>query len=70
MAKRKPSADRGASAGYNFATGEIDTNPPATPRNPDFSKMPAMRPMASHKPSVTRPMKRSPMQRSLTSRSR
>jgi hypothetical protein len=68
MAKQKPSADRGASAGYNFATGEIDTNPPATPRNPDFSKMPAMKPMASHK--VTRPTKRAPIQRALTSGSR
>lgn len=57
--------DRGAAAGYNFATGEVDLNPPATPRNPDFSKMPAMKPMTSHK--VSRPTKRSPAQRSLVS---
>jgi len=64
MAKGK-SVDRGASSGYNFATGEIDTNPPATPRNPDFSKMSPMRPIASHK--TTRPTKRSPAQRALIS---
>jgi hypothetical protein len=64
MARKTPT-NRGAFAGYNFATGAIDTNPPPTVDNPDFSKLSPMRPMASHK--TTRPTKRSPAQRALIS---
>ena len=66
MARRKGA---GSGAGYNFATGEVDTNPPPTVDNPDFSKMTPLKPMAAHDTmkSGGRKLKRAPVQRSLTS---
>lgn len=62
MAKKKSAAID--TSGYSFATGQF-TEPPPSASNPDFSKMPAMKPVPSH--AVTRPTKRAPIQRALTS---
>lgn len=50
----------GKPGGFSFARGGF-----LPEREPDMSKMPALKPMASH--TVTRPTKRAPIQRSLAS---